>query len=283
MTFNKNRAGQRLQMVNGEIWTPKDGVFITTVAVLDSGTYARVTLTGWSVQGNNGVTFWQTTSGGYIDLAAGWVYVGQSTGYSARTVQSYVNEIINNNQIILQNNLVCARFANKLTASQRNQIRALQNRLQARNDSLLNDGLVVVKETSYPRGFADLAPALQSIMQGTSGVGSAVGVVVATWVVIVTVALIVTSAVTAGYFAYRAYAAESKQDVKFSKELTKTLTSKLTTEEWEQLKQETSGLVTKATFRQSILQGLGTTGSLFLVGGAVVLGLWIRNKYFKKG
>ena len=282
MTFNKSRSGQILQLVNGEVWTLTDGGFTYTGAYVgrDTGTYARVTLTGWSTPGNNGVTFWQTVSGGWIILADGWQSVGYSTAYSARSAQSYVDEIIKNNQIILQNNLVCARFANKLTSTQLATLRGLQSRLNNRNKSLLEDGMVTVKDTSYPRGYADLANALNEVM-ATGGGTSGIGVVVSTTVVIVVAAVVVASLATAAYFAYKAFANESRDDVKFSKELTKTLTSKLTEEEWQQLQDETQGIVTKARVKQS-LSNLGTLGTFLLAGGVVLGGLWIYNRYFKR-
>ena len=279
MTFNKSRAGQILQMVNGEVWTLTADGFTYTGAYIDSGAYAKVTLTGWSTPGNNGVTFWQTASGGWIILADGWQSVGYSTAYSARSAQSYVDEIIKNNQLILQNNLVCARFANKLTSAQLAQLRGLQSRLNNRNKSLMEDGLVSVQDTSYPRGYADLANALNEVMAtgGTYGIG----VVVSTTVIIVVSAVVVASLATAAYFAYKAFAAESRDDVKFSKELTKTLTSKLTPEEWQQLQDETQGIVTKTRVKQTI-SNLGSLGSFLLTGGIVLGGLWVYNKYFKK-
>lgn len=278
MTFNKSRSGQILQMVNGAVYyINSDGRFAYTG--VDTGAITTVTLTGWTTTSDKGNTMWQTTSGGYINLSDGWRGVGTSTAYSARSAQSYVNEIIKNNQIILQNNLVCARFANKMNSTQLAQLRGLQSRLNARNKSLQEDGLVSVQETSYPRGYADLANALNEVMAtgGTYGIG----VVVSTTVIIVISAVVVASLATAAYFAYKAFAAESREDVKFSKELTKTLTSKLTPEEWQQLQDETQGIVTKSRVKQTI-SNLGSLGSFLVTGGIVLGGLWVYNKYFKK-
>ena len=278
MTFNKNRSGQILQMVNGAVYyINSDGRF--AYAGVDTGAVAQVTLTGWTTTSDKGNTMWQTTGGGYIDLSDGWRGVGTAT-YSGRSAQSYVDEIIKNNQIILQNNLVCARFANKLTSTQLATLRGLQSRLNNRNKSLLEDGMVTVKDTSYPRGYADLANTLNEVM-ATGGGTSGIGVVVSTTVVIVVAAVVVASLATAAYFAYKAFANESRDDVKFSKELTRTLTSKLTEEEWQMLQDETQGIVTKARVKQS-LSNLGTLGTFLLAGGVVLGGLWIYKRYFKK-
>lgn len=280
MVFNKQRSGQIVQLVNGEVYyINSDGRYAYT-GVEDTGTIVTVTLTGWSVISDKGKTLYQTAGGGYIDLNDGWTPRGFSTSYSTRSAQSYVNEVIKNNKIILQNNLFCARFASRLTSQQRTLLKGLQERLQERNKSLLNDGLVTVRETSYPQGYADLAPSLEAILHSTSGVNGAVGVVVSTTVVIVISAIVIASLSTAAYFAYRAMAAESRDDVQFSKELTATLTSKLSAEEWEQLRSETQGIVTKARIKQS-LSDLGTVGKV-LIGLAAGFGAYAIYKKFIK-
>ena len=278
MTFNKNRSGQILQMVNGAVYyINSDGRF--AYAGVDTGAVAQVTLTGWTTTSDQGNTMWQTTGGGYINLSDGWRGVGTAT-YSARSAQSYVDEVIENNKYILQNNLLCARFAYRLSPDQLNTLRGLQNRLNARNKALMDEGLVQVRETSYPKGYADLANSLNSVMAtaGTYGIG----VVVSTTVIIVISAVVLASAVTAVYFAFKAYAAESVQDVKFSKQLTKTLTSKLTAEEWEQLKQETSGYLTKTVAMNNIFSKLSGNVTGLAIAGLIVGSIWAYNKFFKK-
>lgn len=165
--------------------------------------------------------------------------------YSQTQAQYLVNQITKNNLKILQNNLLCARYANRFTAAQQSQIRALQERLQARNSALQAEGLVVVKENAAPAGYAEFEPYLAKLMNG-----QAIGV--ATWVVIVVAAAVLSGLGTAAYFAYKSYADESERDVKFSDDLTRTLVNKLTPEEYEQLRQETKGIVTKARIKQSI-------------------------------
>ena len=102
------------------------------------------------------------------------------------------------------------------------------------------DGLVTGIETSYPQGYVYLESYLNSFM--ASG---GVGLVISTTTIVIA-ALVVASLSTAAYFAYKYYASEAEKDVKYSKELTKVLLSKLTDEEYQQLMEETRGMVTKA-------------------------------------
>lgn len=260
----------------------KDSRFVGAKAIAKSG--ARVTTGAWNsatvynvAQGDyyycTGYYFesgWllyvQTTNGMYceVDLNAPtwqfsdepYIKVGSFTDNKA---QSLINKIIENNKIIISNNLLCARFANLLTAKQRSQVRELQSRLQVRNDALQAEGLTKDVQTSYPAGYAELSAYLDKLMAG-----EAVGVAVSTVAWIVVAAIVVVGAGTAAYYAYKELADESEKDVKFSKELTAALVSKLTPEEYQQLLDETKGIVTKARLRQM----LGTSAK-WLIGGVV--------------
>ena len=135
----------------------------------------------------------------------------------------------------------------------------LQNRLEERNNALLNKELIQHAYTSYPAGYANEASYLDKFMKN----GGKVGVVLSTTAVIVISAVVVASLSAAAYFAYQAFYNESEDDVKYSEELTQTLMAKLTPEEWEQLKNETQGIVTKARIKQS----LGTSSSIIGIIG----------------
>lgn len=275
MTFNATYAGHVFQMENGEVYTiNSSGNFVYTGAELAGSKSSRIVtviLTGYSVQTPKGNTACQTTSGGYIFLNDGWQDKGTSyvSRYSQSQAQALVNKIIKNNKIIIQNNILCARFADKLTSEEKQTLYNLQIRLQERNTALLKQGVCSNIKTSYPKGYADMESYLTAFMQG-GGVG------VSTLVVIVISAIVIASLSTAAYFAYRSFAAQSEQDVKFSKDLTRTLTSKLTDEEYQQLLDETQGIVTKARIKQS----LSSMGNLFTVGLAAIGGYFIY-KYFK--
>lgn len=224
------------------------GVFAgVATAVDDAAVLHTVALTGYSETSARGNTMYQTTGGQWIYLPDGWEKIGVRSvmQYSQNAAQALVNQIIKNNKQIICNNLLCARYANKLTEDQRAQVRELQLRLQARNDALQAGGLTKGVETSYPAGYAEMSAYLDKLMAGES-------VGVATWVVVVIAATVIAATATAAYFAYKYYAEESERDVKFSKDLTRVLTSKLTEEEYQQLLEETKGIVTKARIRQSL-------------------------------
>ena len=207
----------------------------------------RVWLTGVTIVSAKGNKAYQTSTDKYIILSQGWY----KTGYKAvgnwkdQDAQRLINGIIRNNITITQNNLVCARFRNKFTATQLSQIKSLQRRVQKRAEAIKNDGLCKDVKTSYPKGYADLEPYLAGIMNDGS-------IAIATWAFCLISAIVIAGLGTAAYFTYKAFFDESEKDVKFSKELTKILEEKLTPEEYEKLKQETQGIVTKARIRQSV-------------------------------
>lgn len=243
MKFEPTYQGRVYSMTGGVLYQYDGTLYGTGIAELS----VRVALTGYSVTSKKGTVAYQTTSGYYIVLSEGWQQVGTApiAQYSESQAQALVNKIIKNNKTIICNNLLCARYANRFSPDEQSQIRALQARLQARNESLQAGGLTTDVQTQYPAGYAELSAYLDALMAG-----EAIGV--ATWVVIVVACVVIAGMGTAAYFAYKSLADESEKDVKFSKELTATLVSKLTPEEYEQLKNETKGIVTKARIKQSL-------------------------------
>ena len=204
-----------------------------------------------------GTTIWlQTTAGVFISMETAndqwkhiWNYTPHYTSvhqYSVSQAQRLVDTIIDNNKRIIRNNLLCARFASRLSQDQREQVVLLQKRLQARNDALQAKGVTEQIETSYPRGYAELSQDLEALMRSET-VG-AIGTIA--WIVISCV--VVAGMGVAAYYMYKSLAEESEKDVKFSDDLTRTLTSKLTEEEYQQLLQETKNIVTKAKVKQAL-------------------------------
>lgn len=243
MRFDATYAGRVYSLTGGVIYQ-YDGDFYGAAT---GGMNYRVALTGYNVTSNRGSVGYQTTGGGFIILSDGWQQIGTVpvAQYSQSQAQALVNKIIRNNQTIICNNLLCARYASRFTEEQQSQLRGLQTRLQARNNALQAEGLTTSVQTSYPAGYAELSAYLDALMAG-----EAIGVV--SWVVVVIAATVIAATATAAYFAYKSLADESERDVKFSKELTATLVSKLTPEEYAQLKAETKGIVTKARIKQSV-------------------------------
>lgn len=274
MKFYATYAGHLYSMVGGLVYQKNIyGKYVNVSVQLNNqqAGVVSVALTGYAVTTQKGNTLYQTTSGGYIDLKEGWTDKGTTyiSQYTQTQAQALVNKIIANNKTIIQNNILCARFADKLTADEKIRLYDLQDRLQSRNTALANEGVTTNIQTSYPAGYAYLESYLDAFM-ATGGVG------MSTAVIIVVSAVVIASLSTAAYFAYKSFADESAQDVKYSKELTATLTSKLTEEEYQQLLKETKGIVTKARIRQS----LSSTSNVVMFGLAAAGGYFIY-KFFK--
>ena len=110
--------------------------------------------------------------------------------------------------------------------------------------------------------------------------GAPIGAVVSISTIVIA-AVIIASLSTAAYFAYKYIASEAEKDVKFSDDLTKTLVAKLTKEEFEQLMEETNGIVTRQKILSSIGGGLGFVKfGLLAVAG---LAIYKTFKDYKKG
>ena len=229
-------------------------------------------LTGYYYQDGWNLAF-LTTNGMYIPIST---YDGTQADWSlsanAEQIRTYtqsqadrlIQKIVSNNWAILQNNLVCARYAGKFTAAQQEQIRQLQRRVQSRNEALLNSGLLEKIETAAPGGYAELSPYLARLMAGQVGV--------ATWVVVVVAFAVIAGLSTACYYTYKYFADESEQDIQYSKELTAILAQKLTEEEYQQLLDETKGIVTKAKIRSAFSSyGRAATIAAWIIGGLAVV------------
>lgn len=217
---------------------------------VEQGQY--VVCTGYFYQQSEDVLYFQTTSGWWViatnNLTNEWSKDGTKgiRAISDQTAQKLVNNIIENNYRITRNNLLCARFINKLSVKEREQIAELQKRVQSRNEALKAEGVTDKIETGYPSGYAELSDDLSALMRSET-IGA-----IATWVIIVIAATIVTGMGTAAYYMYKSLLEESERDVKFSDDLTRTLASKLTDEEYQQLMTETKGIVTKAKVKQAL-------------------------------
>lgn len=262
--FNKDLAGVPFVGINEYASVADNALIVYSNDSSNNGRYAY--LTGWYCTDGD-VTYLQTTINNVWLVNVGNTPDWKRTTnikpktYSQTQAQYLVNKIMRNNMLILQNNLLCARYAERFTAAEQQQIRELQKRLQARNSALQAEGLLTIKESNYPAGYGDFEPYLAKLMNGEK-------IGVATWVIIVIAATVIAGLGTAAYFAYKSIADESERDVKFSKELTRTLTEKLTPEEYEQLKQETKGIVTRARINQA----LGSYGNVIKIAALAFAG-----------
>lgn len=270
MYYDSTQAGKVYQMTDAPLYNGLTGGYFKS-AFGATGSVSRVTLTGYYIVSNLQSRGYLTTNGHYIVLKDGWQYVEAKSvnQYTQTQAQALVNKIIKCNMHILSNNLLCARYADKFTAEQQQQIRDLQKRLQERNDKLTNDGLCTNVQQSYPTGYAELEPYLAQLMANES-------IGMATWAVITIVAIVIAGMGTAAYYAYKYYAAQAERDVKFSDDLTRILQSKLTDEEYEMLLAETRGIVTKARIKQTLSTGANVW--LWAAAGFGVLYLYLKSQ-----
>lgn len=250
-SFDKSVSGYRYSGT-GYVYTLRsDGKFAAVgIAIDDNPVGNSVILTGNTYISPKGNRMYQETTGGYIDLKESWTKQEQAVYFSQAQAQNYINKMIENNKQILQNNLLCARFSHKLSTQEKQLLYDLQERLAARNQQLLTDGLVTDARSSEAYGYQYLNNYLSSFMlQGR------VGLVISTTTVIVISCVVIAALSTAAYFAYKYLYAESADDVKFSNDLTRTLVQKLTPEEYQQLMDETQGIVTRAKIKSRLGSG----------------------------
>lgn len=224
-------------------------------------------LSGFYFVGNNNT--W------YQDTLGYWVTGGYQTTKAASlgNGQDHVNQIIRNNKKIYENNLLCSAAAKYMTADDLQLLQDLQNRMLIRNQALENNTLTTSRKVSFPEGYINLSSKLDILMN------QKVGVVLSTGALIVVSAVVITSVAIAAYFAYKAFAAESEDDVKFSDELTAKLVSKLSASELAQLYDETEGIVTSARLKEKFgtIAGFGST-LLWFIAGAGLLYWWQNRK-----
>lgn len=279
MKFNSKYAGQYYTLQGGEVYVLRgDGKF--AYAGANTASNIIVQLTGYYKQGTSSIMY-QTTQDGWIKLSDGWQNTGYAPirQYTAKDAEYYVNQVIRNNAHILENNLFCARFASKLNDDEQYELYRLQSALQSRNERIVNDGLCTNIKVSSPPGYSKLDGYLNQFMQAYTNGAEINGVgVISTTAIIVVSCIVVGSLATAAYFAYKAFAAESEKDVKYSDELTKTLLNKLTPEEYEQLKRETNGIVTKTRLSSRFSGAFGLLKWLLIGAAGYVVYRGIKNK-----
>ncbi|MBR2370231.1 MAG: hypothetical protein IKA83_08785 [Paludibacteraceae bacterium] len=270
LQFNKTIAG--IQFTSDAYYTGSADLnrFVAASSDVANDTRTHI-LSGWFFVGN--------TRTWYQDTLGFWVTGGYQTVKAPvyGDGQDYINAIIKDNMHIYENNLLCAFCAKYMTAEDQQELQNLQNRLLIRNQALQNNILTTGVEKSYPKGYVNLYARLQSLT-------GKVGVVISTTAMIVISATVIAAVSAAAYFAYKAFAAESADDVKFSDELTAKLVSKLTQEELAQLYEETEGIVTSARLKEKFSTIAGFSSTLFWVlGGAALLYWWqSRSKTSRK-
>lgn len=255
--------GAQVQDGNGGLWDANAGDSATCTGYVyrESNVHLLQTTSGFYVMQNVNRPTWELREGKKV------------AEKSERQAQAVVDKMIANNRHILQNNLFCARFAYKLSNQEKQRLYNLQYRLEERDALLKNDTFIRTATTSSPAGYSALLPYLKQVMNRWNN--GEVGIVITTTALIIISAIVVASVATAAYFAFKSYAEESAEDVKFSDDLTKTLMTKLTPEEYDQVKQETKGIVTKARLKERLRS---SSKYIMLGAAAIVVGLLYYNQ-----
>jgi len=280
--FNENYRGVKLQYIGSE--SPTLYYFNSTI----NNAYAIIypsnsifTLTGYYVLNPYfNYYFYQTVEGGMFWLemyADRWANIGKvvltiPVDFEIKNVD-YLNGTLANNARIYENQLFCAFAAiklagrGKLTQKEFNTLSTLQTRLEERNNTVLTSGFATNIQESYPEGYINLKQYLKDFskidISKLPNIGSLTGYIIVAAVTIVAMA-------TVAYFLWKKLYDESKQDVKFSDDLTKVLKSKLTEEEWNQLVKETAGMITKTKINEKV-KSVGNMTATLAVAGILAL------------
>lgn len=234
-----------------------------------------VTLTGWQ----DGEKLYIVEYPGYYIWKNDWALISNSASVSPSQAQDEINKLIQNNQIIFENNLLMARFANVLSISEKNTLYSLQKRLEQRDNMLREADVFTQMQEAKIMGYSNYENYLNNFM---SSYNSGVGLVISTTTAIIVGAVIVASLSTAAYFAFKAAYEESVQDVKLSKKLLQTLAKyNISEEDMAIIEQETQGIVTKAVFMQKIKTTLGNYKNIILLGALGYIGYELYNRYNK--
>lgn len=245
ITFNAEYAGARWLAIRN-----------AACVSLSSSTGEQINIqAGYYVVGTGRYT-WDDTNI-YVETTTGyWAVINEQNpdfvgnGKDSKTsaqAQNLVNNLLKTNMRILENNLFCARFSQYLSATEKQNVAILQHNLEVRNDAIMDTDVFSALEQSSPEGYSELQSYLDQLCNENK-----VGVVVTTSVLLIVSAIVVASLSTAAYYAFSYYAEQATKDLKYSDELTKTLTEKLTAEEYDQLMTETKGLVSKAAITSKL-------------------------------
>lgn len=185
------------------------------------------TMTGRSVELSGGkiaVQIRYSTDGyGYIlqENMNDWKFSNLINAGATKSVQAELNELIQNHQIILENNLLCARIikvaeTNNITVPThlRKKLYDLQIRLQDRNNELKKHPDITEYQEATSPNFSRYNSILQDFMNNPK-----IGVVISTTVAIVIAVTIFVLSGSTAYLIIRTLTAKSKEDIKYSDKL----------------------------------------------------------------
>ena len=276
MQFNDNFAGLKVRAntsyyndIIAEAVIQKEGYGFA----VDAGTV--VTLTGWF----NGLFYYIVEYPGYYINIESWSVTGTIQPKTQAQAQNIVNKLLKNNQYIFENNLLLARFANRLNQSEKNTLYALQKRLEERDNMLREADVFSSLGEARIMGYSNYQSYLDEFM---SSHNAGVGLFISTTTAIIISVVVIGSLSTAAYFAFKAAYEESKRDVELSRKMLQIFEKyQMTEEDIAIIQQETQGIVTKHVLMEKINNWLGNTKLLIIGGLAVLLGYNIYQKYIK--
>ena len=228
-------------------------------------------MTGRSVELNGGKIAVQVqynpSAYGYIlqEHMKDWKFSNLINSSSTRSAQADLNELISNHQVILENNLLCARMikiaeSNNITIPKnlRNQLYDLQIRLQDRNLELKSLPDVTQYEEAVSPNFSQYNGVLKEFMSNPK-----IGLVISTTVAIIVMAVIFVLAGSTTWLVIRTLADRSKEDIKYSDSLTNELKKYLPEPVYNQLIKENeknANQFARAANRGSISSTIKTVG-----------------------
>ena len=270
MQFKDNFAGLKVRSnTNGAVIQKTGYGFSVEVGTV-------VTLTGWI----DGSQYYIVEYPGYFINIENWTVTGTIKPKTQAQAQSLINGLLKNNQYIFENNLLLARYANRLNLSEKNTLYGLQKRLEQRDNMLREADVFSQMQEARIMGYSNYESYLTQFM---SSHNTGVGLVISTTTAIIVAVTVIGSLSTAAYFAFKAAYEESKQDVELSRKMLQIFEKyDMTEEDIATIQQETQGIVTKRVLMEKINNWLGHTKMLVVGGLAVLLGYKLYRNYIKK-
>lgn len=275
MIFNPSIAGVQYKAVKNGASLYRDNLNGGQGWYYDIGTV--VTLSGW-IEGTQ--YYVEDSPGCYIFMSGDWQKVANPITKSQAQAQEVVNGLLKNNQYIFENNLLLARYANKLSKQEMATLYLLQKRLERREQQLREADVFSEMQEARIMGYSNYQGYLDRFM--TDYTTGAIGLVISTTASIIIGAVVVASLGTAAYFAFKAAYEESKQDVELSRKMMKIFEKyNMTEADIQTITQETQGIVTRKVIMEKINNFLGNTKMLIIGAGLLYIGYEFYNKYIK--
>jgi hypothetical protein len=271
-----------------------DGRYASVMVGVSRGT--SITFTGRFLLSSSGDNGYQVILNDYIDATV-WGYVWHSdlslwtqTKPTAITsdkitisAQSELDQLIENNKVILENNLLCARSIQLLDDASidcpsrfRKDLFAIHKRLIQRNQSIIDSNTTQDITQSHSPNMDTYNQTLVNFMNNPG-----IGFIISTTAAIIIIAVVAVVSAAIAYKLFKTLNAESKLDLKYSDSLTADLIKYLPPDVHEQLMAENEANQRKANDAINSASGktLLKTASYL---GAGFIGFYILDKFIIK-